>query len=84
MLTSFLSNTSESSTAAVSLKMSHDAGDGREFIRILVIGSRRGVMRVIHTLHSLGFAEVGEWSPLIPYGNSGEMMSILRRQIFLG
>ncbi|MEB3179490.1 MAG: hypothetical protein VKL59_10720 [Nostocaceae cyanobacterium] len=84
MLTSFLTDASESSSAAVSLRVSPDEVSGREFIRILVIGSRRGVMRVIHTLHSLGFAEVGEWSPLIPYGDAGEMMSILRRQIFLG
>ncbi|MGD2180173.1 hypothetical protein [Lusitaniella coriacea] len=43
------------------------------------MGSRQGVTRIIHTLHVLGFAEVGEWSPLLPERIAGEVMSILTR-----
>lgn len=84
MHTSFLPDKSASPSAAASVQVSTDANSGREYIRILVIGSPRGVTSIIHTLHSLRFAEVGEWSPLQPYGASGEVMSLLRRQILLG
>ncbi|MCL6435325.1 MAG: hypothetical protein K6T90_14150 [Leptolyngbyaceae cyanobacterium HOT.MB2.61] len=53
----------------------------RESLRILVIGSRRGVTGTIQTLHRLRFAEVREWSPLMPGPNPGEVMSILTRYI---
>jgi hypothetical protein len=53
----------------------------RESLRVLIIGSRQGVIRTIQTLYRLGFAEVGEWSPLLPAPNSGEVMSILTRYI---
>jgi hypothetical protein len=53
----------------------------REPLKILIIGSRRGVTSTIQTLHRLRFAEVREWSPLIPTANPGEVMSILSRYI---
>lgn len=53
----------------------------RESLRILIIGSRRGVTVTIQTLHRLRFAEVREWSPLMPTPNPGEVMSILTRYI---
>jgi len=53
----------------------------REPLRVLIIGSRRGVTSTIQTLYRLGFAEVSEWSPLLPAPNSGEVMSILTRYI---
>lgn len=53
----------------------------RESLRILVIGSRRGVTTTIQTLHRLRFAEVREWSPLMPTPNPNEVMSILTRYI---
>lgn len=49
----------------------------RESVRVMVMGSRQGVLHVIHTLHVLGFAEVGAWSPLLPAPRAGEVMSIL-------
>jgi hypothetical protein len=58
-----------------------DSIPNREPLRVLVIGSRRGVTSTIQTLYRLGFAEVGEWSPLLPAPNSGEVMSILTRYI---
>lgn len=53
----------------------------RESLRILIIGSRRGVTTTIQTLHRLRFAEVREWSPLMPTPNPGEVMSILTRYL---
>jgi hypothetical protein len=53
----------------------------REPLRVLVIGSRKGVTSTIQTLYRLGFAEVGEWSPLLPAPNAGEVMSILTRYV---
>ncbi|MBD1870244.1 hypothetical protein H6F95_23720 [Cyanobacteria bacterium FACHB-471] len=51
----------------------------RERLRILIIGSRDGVIETIHDLHGRSFAEVGAWSPLLPAPGSGEVMSILTR-----
>jgi hypothetical protein len=50
-----------------------------EKLRILIIGFPAGVTEMIHTLHSLGFAEVNDWSPLLPAPKPGEVMSILTR-----
>jgi hypothetical protein len=50
-----------------------------EKLRLLAIGSREGVVETIHTLHRLGYAEVGAWSPLLPAPVPGEVMSILTR-----
>jgi hypothetical protein len=52
----------------------------RERLRILIIGSRDGVIETIHDLHGRGFAEAGAWSPLLPAPSSGEVMSILTRE----
>jgi hypothetical protein len=56
----------------------------REALRVLVIGSRKGVTGTIQALHHLRFAEVHEWSPLLPGSNPGEVMSILTRYILAG
>lgn len=53
----------------------------RESIKHTLIGSPKAVMGTIHVLHRLGYANVGDWSPLLPGLNSGEVMSILIRNI---
>jgi hypothetical protein len=53
----------------------------REILRVLIISSRQGVTNAIHNFYRLGFAEVHEWSPLLPTANAGQFMSILTRQI---
>jgi hypothetical protein len=53
----------------------------REAVRLLVIGSRSSVTNIVQTLHRLGFAEAGEWSPFLPGPNPGEVMRILMRYI---
>lgn len=50
-------------------------------LRVLLIGSRHSVISTIHTLHVLGFAEVGQWSPLQPGPQPGTVISILTRKV---
>lgn len=52
---------------------------GKQPIRILVCGVPMGVNRIVHRLHVLGFAEAGEWSPLLPSPIAGEVIRILVR-----
>lgn len=55
--------------------------DDYEVVRVLVIGSHRGVTSTIRTLYVVRFAQIHEWSPLLPAPASGEVMSILTRRI---
>ncbi len=56
----------------------------RETIKHTLVGSSRTVMRTIHILHQLGYAQVSDWSPLLPSPtNPGEVMSILVRNIMV-
>jgi hypothetical protein len=54
--------------------------DEFESLQVLLIGSANGVNDTIRNLHARGFAEVGDWSPLLPAPNRNEVMSILSRQ----
>jgi hypothetical protein len=54
----------------------------REIIKHTLIGSPKAVIGTIHVLHQLGYAEVNDWSPLLPSpSHAGEVMSILVRNI---
>jgi hypothetical protein len=53
----------------------------REKIKHTLIGSSEAVMGTIRVLHQLGYADIGDWSPLLPTENSGEVMSVLIRSI---
>lgn len=55
----------------------------REQIKHTLIGSQRAVTGTIRVLHQLGYASVGDWSPLLPSSNPGEVMSILVRSILV-
>jgi hypothetical protein len=55
----------------------------REPIRHLLTGSPKAVRITIHQLHSLGYAEVGAWSRMMPTANPGEVMSILTKYLRL-
>ncbi|MGI2902594.1 hypothetical protein [Tolypothrix sp. VBCCA 56010] len=55
----------------------------REPIKHLLIGSPKAVNSTIHYLQVIGYASVGDWSPLLPTANPGEFMSILSRQILM-
>ncbi|MGH7999198.1 MAG: hypothetical protein ACREPR_07160 [Brasilonema sp.] len=53
----------------------------REPVKVVIYGSKVGVNGIILTLYRLGFAQVHEWSPLLPSPNPGEFMSILTKYI---
>jgi hypothetical protein len=73
----FLEDLTHTSTVRFSVDTTVTSDPTRETVRLLAIGSRKGVLHVIHRLHSLNFAEAGAWSPLLPGPNPGEVMSIL-------
>jgi len=77
----FLPNDSESPSTEVDVQASTAPVPRKEFVKVMVIGSRKGITSVINTLHTLRFAEVGEWSPIVPHSNSGELMSVLRKRV---
>lgn len=52
-----------------------------EPLKHLLIGGSKAVTSTIQYLHRLGYAQVGDWSPLLPTVNPGEVMSILSKQI---
>jgi len=57
----------------------------RESVKILLIGSRRGINSIIRWLYRLGFAEVATWSKpqIAPNSDDREMMSITVKQVTL-
>ncbi|MEP0886378.1 hypothetical protein NDI49_33120 [Trichocoleus sp. ST-U3] len=81
MQENFLPNDSELPSNDVSFQASSDSVPRKEFVKIMVIGSRKGITSVIKMLHTLRFAEAGEWSSIMPHGESGEMMSVLRKKV---
>jgi hypothetical protein len=52
-----------------------------ETIKHTLIGSTQAVTATIRLLHQLGYADICDWSPLLPTNNPGEVMSILVRAI---
>ncbi|NJK76076.1 MAG: hypothetical protein HC849_25725 [Oscillatoriales cyanobacterium RU_3_3] len=88
-------NSDESRTGAAPESEQHiDAGDNssetptkappaaeQQVVRITLVGSRKAVLKTIHTLYLLGFAEVSDWSPPQPVKNSNDVASsLIRRQ----
>ncbi|MBC1236381.1 MULTISPECIES: hypothetical protein [Nostoc] len=55
----------------------------REPVKHLLMGSSKAVIGTIHHLQIIGYASVGDWSPLVRTGNADEVMSILIRQILM-
>jgi hypothetical protein len=53
----------------------------REPVKHILMGSVKVVTSTIHQLQVIGYASVGDWSPLLLTGNADEVMSILIRQI---
>jgi hypothetical protein len=53
----------------------------RETIKHTLIGSTQAVTATIRLLHQLGYADMLDWSPLVPTDNPGQVMSILVRAI---
>ena len=57
--------------------------NGRETVKVMVIGSPRAVENTIRVLYLRGFAELYEWSPMQPTQHPGEVMSLMRRLLSL-
>ncbi len=53
--------------------------DDSESLKVMLIGSSAAITTTIHNLHQRGFAEVGAWSPLVPWGDN-EMISLLTKR----
>ncbi|HAX86612.1 MAG TPA: hypothetical protein DCY91_10145 [Cyanobacteria bacterium UBA11370] len=83
MVQSFVTDTSQPKSAPVQIRAFSDRHSGREFVKVIVVGSPKGVVKIIHTLYRLGFANVTEWSPPTPTANPGEVMSVMRRCVLL-
>ncbi|BAY15544.1 hypothetical protein NIES21_13610 [Anabaenopsis circularis NIES-21] len=81
MTKSFLVDTVPTPIPLVSSDKSTEKTPERESVKVVIYGSKRGVNNTILTLYKLGFAQVNEWSPLLPSSNPGEVMSILTRHI---
>ena len=52
----------------------------QDVVLLTVVGSPSGVRETIFTLYRLGFAEVGDWSPLQRAANPNQVMSVLIRR----
>ncbi|NEO20015.1 MULTISPECIES: hypothetical protein [unclassified Moorena] len=83
MLKSFLGDSSQDTSASIKLQASREPVSGREYVKVIVIGSLKGVKKIIHALYIRGFAEVTEWTQPVPTGNPGEVMRVLRRLVFV-
>ncbi|MBN3961797.1 hypothetical protein [Nostoc sp. NMS8] len=77
MTQSFLSGANNPTTN----QTSSEATPFKEPLKHLLIGSSKAVTSTIHYLQVIGYADVGDWSPLLPSPNPGEVMSILNRPI---
>jgi hypothetical protein len=81
MTEEFVPDASETPAVPVTPSASPEPTSTREPVKILLIGSPKGVNTMIHTLYRLRFASVTQWSPLQPTANPGEVVSLLIRQI---
>jgi hypothetical protein len=79
----FLANPPATDAAKGTVPVTEPPQPDREPVKILLIGSPKAVRSIIHLLYCLGFASVGEWSPLQPAQKPGEVMSILMRYLRL-
>ena len=59
---------------------SYSAISEQDVVLLTVVGSPSGVRETIPTLYRLGFAEVGDWSPLQRAANPNQVMSVLIRR----
>ena len=77
----FLDNASNQQKAILSPQPIISQPPEPEKIKHILSGSRKAVIATIQVLHQLGYANVRDWTPLLPTSNPGEVMSILVRAI---
>ncbi|BAY65584.1 hypothetical protein NIES22_56910 [Calothrix brevissima NIES-22] len=80
---SFLGNAKDLVSTIPNFQTNSPAKPEREKIKHTLIGSSKAVIATIRILHQLGYADIGDWSPLLPTSNPGEFMSILIRTIIV-
>lgn len=78
----FLSNSNESVSAALEEERPNDdsAVSEQDVVLLTIVASPKGVKETILTLYRLGFAEVGDWSPVQRAANPKQVMSVLIRR----
>ncbi|MEM9217870.1 MAG: hypothetical protein AAGD25_26460 [Cyanobacteria bacterium P01_F01_bin.150] len=54
---------------------------GAEVLRVIAIGSLRVVNQHVIKMYQLGYAELHEWSRVLPAPNPNEVMRILTKRI---
>jgi hypothetical protein len=59
------------------------SGGNRESVRLIVVGSRAGVITMIHTLHLKAIVQADEWSESQPEPMTGKWMSVVTKFIRL-
>jgi len=64
----------------VSEALEEDRASEQDVVCVTVTGSPKGVRETILTLYRLGFAQVGDWSPLQRAANPKQVMSVLIRR----
>lgn len=69
----------DSATQRLLSKLDSDLDSDQERLRLILVGSAEWITQTIRQLHSLGFAQVGDWSPIMPMLNSTDLISILTR-----
>ncbi|MGH1395515.1 MAG: hypothetical protein ACRAVC_16000 [Trichormus sp.] len=73
----------EESNSHIRNQSRENATPQREPIKHILRGSPKAVISTIHHLQIIGYASVGDWSPLLPTTDSDEVMSILIRHIVM-
>ncbi|MEH2170694.1 MAG: hypothetical protein V7K41_29390 [Nostoc sp.] len=64
-------------------QISSQATPLKEPLKHLLIGFSKAVTSTIRYLQIISYADVGDWSPLLPSPNPGEVMSILNKPILV-
>jgi hypothetical protein len=79
----FLADISNQEKAIVSPQPIISQTPEPEKIKHILIGSKEAVIATIEALNQLGYANVRDWTPLLPTSNPGEVTSVLVRSITL-
>ena len=80
MTEEFARDDDKSASASPEGSNDESAASQQDVLCVTVTGSPKGVRETILTLYRLGFAEVGDWSPLQPAANPKQVMSVLIRR----
>lgn len=77
----FIPDSEETSSVPTSHPAHTPPNPEREPVQIIVIGSKEGINNIIQTLYTHHFAQISEWSPLLPASVPGKLMRTMIRYI---